>query len=87
MSYSGARASQKPRGRFICLLAKAEKTDELPTVTTELLKDGIGYLKITEFDEITTDQFTEGLAELRASNIKGLIIDLRNNPGGNLMTV
>ena len=60
---------------------------QVPTVSTELLKDGIGYLKITEFDEITTDQFTEGLAELRASNIKGLIIDLRNNPGGNLMTV
>ena len=54
---------------------------QVPTVSTELLKDGIGYLKITEFDEITTDQFTEGLAELRASNIKGLIIDLRNNPG------
>ncbi len=60
---------------------------QVPTVTTELLKDGIGYLKISEFDEITTDQFTEGLAELRASGIKGLIIDLRSNPGGNLVTV
>ena len=60
---------------------------QVPTVTTELLKDGIGYLKISEFDEITTDQFTEGLAELRASGIKGLMIDLRSNPGGNLVTV
>jgi len=60
---------------------------QVPTVSTELLKDGIGYLKISEFDEITTDQFTEGLAELRENNIKGLIIDLRNNPGGNLVTV
>ena len=60
---------------------------QVPTVSTELLKDGIGYLKISEFDEITTDQFTEGLAELRAGGIKGLIIDLRSNPGGNLVTV
>jgi carboxyl-terminal processing protease len=62
---------------------------EVPTVNTKLLgeNEDIGYLQITEFDEVTPDQFTEGLAELRASNIKGLVIDLRSNPGGSLQAV
>ncbi len=60
---------------------------EVPTVSTEVFDDNIGYLKITEFDEVTTTQFIEGLAELRAQNIEGLILDLRSNPGGSLATV
>ena len=60
---------------------------EVPTVSTEVYEDNIGYLKITEFDEVTTTQFIDGLAELRAQNIEGLIIDLRSNPGGSLSTV
>ena len=60
---------------------------EVPTVSTEVYEDNIGYLKITEFDEVTTTQFIEGMAELRAQNIEGLIIDLRSNPGGSLSTV
>ncbi|WP_029674615.1 S41 family peptidase [Butyrivibrio sp. VCB2006] len=60
---------------------------EVPTVSTEVFDNGIGYLKITEFDEVTYQQFVEGMAELRAENIEGLIIDLRSNPGGNLATV
>ena len=61
----------------------------VPTVTTKLLGDNeeIGYLQISEFDDVTPDQFIEGLAELRASNIEGLIIDLRSNPGGSLQAV
>lgn len=60
---------------------------KVPTVNTKMLEDNIGYLQITEFDEITTSQFIEGMAELRASNMEGLIIDLRSNPGGSLATV
>ncbi|MBQ6589139.1 MAG: S41 family peptidase [Butyrivibrio sp.] len=60
---------------------------EVPTVSTEVFDDNIGYLKITEFDEVTYSQFVEGMADLRAQNIEGLIIDLRSNPGGNLSTV
>ena len=59
----------------------------VPTVKTEVMDDGVGYLQITEFDEVTPDQFTEGMAELRANDIKGLIIDLRSNPGGSLTAV
>ena len=62
---------------------------EVPTVTTKMLgeKENIGYLQITEFDDITPDQFTEGMAELREKGMQGLIIDLRSNPGGSLQAV
>jgi carboxyl-terminal processing protease len=60
---------------------------EVPTVNTKMLDNNVGYLQITEFDDVTYDQFKEGMAELRANNMKGLILDLRSNPGGNLNTV
>lgn len=47
----------------------------------------IGYVQITEFDGVTVDQFNEAMAELRANNIKGLVLDLRGNPGGDLGAV
>lgn len=58
-----------------------------PTVDSEMLQDGIGYLQITEFDDVTTEQFNENMAQLKAEGMKGLIIDLRGNPGGNVTTV
>ncbi len=62
---------------------------EVPTVNTKLLGDNedIGYIQITEFDEVTPDQFAEGMAELRADNVRGVVIDLRSNPGGSLQAV
>lgn len=60
---------------------------ESPTVTYEMLEDNIGYIQITEFDEVTTDQFTEALAVIKGSDAKGLILDLRGNPGGSLSVV
>ncbi len=46
-------------------------------------KDGdIGYIKITEFAKVTADQFVKSLSELMKQDIKGLVIDLRDNPGG-----
>jgi len=60
---------------------------ESPTVSYEMKDSGIGYIKISEFDSVTTDQFTDALATLKGQDMKGLIIDLRNNPGGSLSTV
>ncbi|MBQ7918998.1 MAG: S41 family peptidase [Lachnospiraceae bacterium] len=60
---------------------------EAPTVEFEMLEDGMAYIQITEFDEVTVDQFAEALAEARASEMKGLIIDVRANPGGSLDAV
>lgn len=60
---------------------------ESPTVNQKMLDGDIGYIQITEFDTVTLDQFTEALAVCRGSGMKGLILDLRGNPGGNLNTV
>lgn len=60
---------------------------ESPTVSNEMLEGGIGYIEITEFDEVTEDQFAEALAECKGNGMKALILDLRSNPGGNLSTV
>lgn len=60
---------------------------ESPTVNYEMLENDIGYIQITEFDEVTTDQFTEALAVIKGSGAKGLILDLRGNPGGSLNVV
>lgn len=59
---------------------------ESPTVKYEMKNDDIGYIQITEFDDVTTDQFTEAMAVLKGQGMKGLIIDLRSNGGGNLST-
>lgn len=53
----------------------------LITVKSEMI-DEIGYMRITSFDEITYDDFSRQLNDLDSSNAQGLIIDLRNNPGG-----
>lgn len=60
---------------------------EAPTVEFEMLEDGMAYIQITEFDEVTVDQFAEAMAEARASEMEGLIIDVRANPGGSLDAV
>ena len=60
---------------------------ESPTVNYEMYDNDIGYIQITEFDEVTADQFTEALAVVKGSGAKGLILDLRGNPGGSLPIV
>ena len=60
---------------------------EAPTVNYEMLEDGMAYIEITQFEEVTTDQFEEKLTQARAEGMKGLIIDLRGNPGGTLSSV
>lgn len=63
------------------------ETIEYPTVESEMLEDGLGYLRIAEFDTVTYNQYKEAFAELDAQGMKGLIVDLRSNPGGSLGTV
>ncbi len=60
---------------------------ESPTVTGKMLDDQIGYISIAEFDDVTDEQFADALADLKSQNMKGLILDLRANPGGNLDVV
>lgn len=60
---------------------------KVPTVQGEMVPDTeIGYILITQFTENTADELSEELNKLRQKNIKGLILDLRNNPGGELIS-
>ncbi len=60
---------------------------EAPTVNYEMMDNDIGYIQITEFDDVTYDQFVEALAVIKGNSAKGLILDLRSNPGGSLSVV
>jgi carboxyl-terminal processing protease len=58
---------------------------ELRSVKSELLEPGMGYVRISQFSETTGDDVDAALKELRKHNggpLKGLVLDLRNNPGG-----
>ncbi len=54
----------------------------LVTVKSDIISDNIGYIKITSFDEITYEDFMNHLNSLQKSNVEGILLDLRNNPGG-----
>lgn len=60
---------------------------EVPTISYEMLDNNVGYIQIAEFDEVTGPQFRSALTDLDNQGMKGLVIDLRNNPGGLLDTV
>lgn len=60
---------------------------EIETVTYEMLPDSIGYIAISEFEEKTCGQYEEAIDKLNSQGMKGLIVDLRNNPGGSLTAV
>jgi carboxyl-terminal processing protease len=58
---------------------------ELHSVRSELPEPGFGYVRIAEFSETTGDDLVTALRDLRKRNggaLKGLVLDLRNNPGG-----
>lgn len=57
------------------------------TVYGEMLEDDIGYIQITEFDDVSCDQFVPILEELIEEGMEGLILDLRDNPGGTVDSV
>lgn len=60
---------------------------QIQTVEYEMKADKTGYIAVSEFDDVTYDQFKTALDDLEMQGMEGLIIDLRGNPGGNLTTV
>src|SRR5882757_6526388 len=47
-----------------------------------LIKPNIGYIRLSAFNETTDHEIAESLKELNASNLDGLVLDMRGNPGG-----
>lgn len=60
---------------------------ELPSVFSEMLESKIGYIRITQFMEVTPAQFDKAFQELKSRGMEKLLIDLRGNPGGLLTSV
>jgi carboxyl-terminal processing protease len=46
------------------------------------LRPGIGYIRVADFEQKTGQQIRDGIEKLGGRNLKGLVLDLRNNPGG-----
>jgi carboxyl-terminal processing protease len=59
--------------------------DEIPRNSVDdvfWLKQGIAFMRVQQFTETTSSEVEKGLRELGEQNIKGLVLDLRENPGG-----
>lgn len=82
-----------PRGTEVTLSVFHSDDDELREITVRrdviivksvilTVRDGIAILKITRFGEETTDEFERLAADARRQGARGIILDVRNNPGG-----
>lgn len=55
---------------------------KIKSVKHKVLEDGIGYIKLTQFQEQTAADLSTAMGKLSNEKINALILDLRNNPGG-----
>jgi carboxyl-terminal processing protease len=55
---------------------------KIKSVKSKVLEDNIGYVKLSQFQEQTSDDLAAALKQLNASKVTSLILDLRNDPGG-----
>jgi carboxyl-terminal processing protease len=73
-----------PSGDLVDYSLKRAKV-EVHSVAEQTLEPGYGYVRITTFSETTAEDLNHAVAALKRDNpagIKGLVLDLRNNPGG-----
>lgn len=59
----------------------------VPTVSYKMLDNQMGYIQITEFEQVTAEQFAAAVDDLEGQGMKSLIFDLRDNGGGLLDSV
>ena len=60
---------------------------EIQTVSHEMLDYETGYIRISEFSEVTSNQYKKAFEDLQDKGMKKLVVDLRDNPGGLLTAV
>jgi carboxyl-terminal processing protease len=87
-----------PAGSTVVLTIKRENVEEpfdvtvtrdnikVSSVESKMLEDDIAYIKVTQFGDQTDEELTAALSEIMKNEPQGLILDLRNNPGGSLPT-
>ena len=82
---SHVRLSVQRNGRAAQEYVLQRSEVALPSVASESLAPGVAYLRVSEFTNATAAELARGIAAVRAANagkLHGLIIDLRDNPGG-----
>lgn len=57
-------------------------TITIPSVETKMLDNNVGYIKISRFAEDTNGLVDKAAADFKTKNVNGIILDMRNNPGG-----
>ena len=73
----------RPKTKEVMDMEIVREKIEVPSVKdAELLEDGIGYIRVTQFDEMTGEILGESLRDLQRQGMTALVLDLRNNPGG-----
>ncbi len=75
------------RGNDVLEFTMTRRSIELDMVEYKMLEDGIGYMRIKQFSGNCEALFNEGIDEFVKQGAKGIVFDLRNNPGGYLNTV
>ena len=55
---------------------------EVETVAGKMLDNNIGYIAVSQFDAVTSEQFKSNIESLQSQGMTKLIVDLRGNPGG-----
>ena len=81
---SSIELTVRRRGERKALIFKVTREIiEIKSVKAELLDQSIGYLRLTSFNENSAEQIENEIKKLEKNkNLKGYILDLRNNPGG-----
>lgn len=94
--YEAITLIRGPAGTTVSLLIERQDVDEpfiieieraridLPVIESDLLDNDIAYIRLTEFGQTATEKLETALGEAIAQDAKGLIFDLRGNPGGYL---
>ena len=54
----------------------------LQSVKSGVIQEDIGYIRLTAFDNLTYEDFRKALMDIQSKNVKGIVLDLRSNPGG-----
>lgn len=74
--------------KYIDLIITRDEV-KVPTIAYKMLdkKKKIGYVQITEFDEVTGEQFKKAIDKLKKQGMKKIVFDVRDNPGGSYSTV
>ncbi|HUW65447.1 MAG TPA: S41 family peptidase [Spirochaetia bacterium] len=67
-------------------VAMVRQQISVPTVASRMIAPGIGYVAISQFSENTPDEMKAQLMSLLSQGLQGLILDLRDNPGGELQS-